>query len=419
MAHIWKLITSRHDNLHPYAQIISRLSVALIIYVLLNSYLTKSYIPAVVLAFMVASSFRTVALKSNAFANLLMPQIQQSDRQAVLNAVAGFDAYRDRSNALIKRRYALFAKMPFKHRKIATEAGYLDRLQALEQKVAANAKVVAGLARFAKKKYAVKAYELGSARPVSNISVIELLHHYVRDWSQELTDERTLLFEPLLSNLRKEFGQDVEATGNKKVLVPGSGLARAAYEISKLGFQTEAVEYSHLMDIAAHFVYNVKDNLATGPGSRFELFPYVHEFSHQEATASQLRGVYIPDVGDIKKPKNLTLGYGDFTEMAETHAGEYDAIVSLFLIDTAENVMNYLDSIQALLKPGGIWINYGPLKWGTAPQAEFNLEEMKRVIPKFGLVIEKEFQGFNEYNGDRQSLWQDAYKIRGWVARKA
>lgn len=341
----------------------------------------------------------------------------QGDRQAILNAIAAFDAYKDRTSALIRRRYALFAKMPLRHRQIATEAGYLDRLNDMEQRIDVNAKIATGLARFAKKKYNVKEYEmLAVSHPLSNGTVIELLHHYVRDWSAEMAGERKQLFQPLLSSLDKEFAASSRAS--KKVLVPGSGLARAAYEISQMGFQTEAFEYSHLMDIAAQFVYNFKGHMS-GVGSQFELFPYVHEFSHQEATAAQVRGVKVPDVdGDFKKPKNLTLGYGDFTALASTNPGEYDAVVSLFLIDTAENILKYLDAIHALLKPGGVWINYGPLKWGTAPQVEFNMEELQRVIPKFGFSIEKKFEGLNEYNGDRKSLWQGAYKIRGWVARK-
>jgi hypothetical protein len=55
----------------------------------------------------------------------------------------------------------------------------------------------------------------------------------------------------------------------------------------------------------------------------------------------------------------------------------YDAIVTLFFIDTAENVLQYLDVIKQLLKPGGVWINYGPLKngelWGVCCTAEPDL----------------------------------------------
>lgn len=360
---------------------------------------------------MVASSFKIAQAN---IAHLIMPAAP-SDRQGILNAVAAFDAYKDNTNALIRRRYALFAKMPMKYRKVAADVGYLNRLQEMEKRIVANSRVISGLSRFAKKKHAIKEYELRTARSLPNISVIELLYHYVRDWSSDLLGEREELFKPLLTSLSKEF--DEESRSSKNVLVPGSGLARAAYEISQLGFQTQAVEYSHLMNIAAQFVYDFK-NYVSGADTQFEFYPYVHEFSHQASTESQLRAVMSPDIPGLKQPKNLELGYGDFTEMAVTNPQQYDAVVSLFLIDTAECAMKYLDAIHDLLKPGGIWINYGPLKWGTAPQVELNLEELEQVITKFDFTIETRFNGLNEYNGDRKSLWQGAYKIRGWVARK-
>lgn len=36
---------------------------------------------------------------------------------------------------------------------------------------------------------------------------------------------------------------------------------------------------------------------------------------------------------------------------------------TLFFIDTAHNVLDYLDQIYRSLVPGGWWINEGPLLW--------------------------------------------------------
>lgn len=336
------------------------------------------------------------------------------DRQCILNEVAALDAYKDKAFSLVRRRYALFAKMASHHRQIATEVGYLDRLYSIESKIASNSVVINALAKYARKKYSIRDYELRSARPVPNSHVVELLHQFVRDWSHELDPERNELFEPLLASLSNEFC--AESRPQKRVLVPGSGLARAAYEISSMGFQTNALEYSHLMDTAAQFLFEL--NTTSLGSDQFELYPYVHDFSHQVSGQSQLRGIISPNVSVLKKPPSLTLGFGDFTQVALTEPKSYDAIVTLFLIDTAENALQYLDAIRVLLKPGGIWINYGPLKWGTAPQVEFTLEELELVISKLNFTIESKFSGTNEYNGDKLSLWKGMYKICGWVARK-
>lgn len=367
---------------------------------------------------MIASSLRILTDKNSLAQSLLgtSGSANTSSRNAILSAIAALDGYKENTHSLLSRRYALFAKLSLTHRQIATDVGYLDRLHEISVRIDNNVRIVRALAKFARRKHAVKDSELQAVRPLSNGAVIELLNHYVRDWSNETAADRNLLFEPILTRLQNEFP---DAT-NKKVLVPGSGLARLAYEISALGFHTEAQEYSHLMDIAAQFVYEYKGYLP-GTSGGFELYPYVHEFSHQASTEAQLRSITVPDTATEKKfqkPKTLNLGYGDFTQLVGISPGQYDAVVTLYLIDTAENALKYIDAIRTLLRPGGVWINFGPLKWGTAPQVEFNLEELKRVIEKLDFTIEDSFQGENEYNGDRFALWQGKYLVRGWVARK-
>ena len=41
----------------------------------------------------------------------------------------------------------------------------------------------------------------------------------------------------------------------------------------------------------------------------------------------------------------------------------FDAVTTCFFIDTAPNVIKYIETINHCLKQGGIWINIGPLLW--------------------------------------------------------
>lgn len=407
--------------------------------------------------------------------------------------------------------------MSFKHREIASSVGYLDRLNVLESRVLANERILLAMTQFAFDHYKVRDSELRLAKPAPNTAIIELLHHFVRDWSSDTVAQRNELFKPILTLLNKEFpvseaeheclvnvaqstarptsSETSEITTDPlpmpttsrtplRVLVPGSGLGRLAYEISRMGFQTDALEYSCMMDIAANFVFRFPEKLRSAdngnsPSTYFDFYPYIHDFSHQIKGQYQSRPSTIPEFelpeyllpmgkkgssSDTKKndgdddvamniydkpmfhptlriPSTLSLGYGDFTQLVQqpnpvqkmlfssdhrtfnernsnSQNGKYDAVVTLFLIDTAENALTYMESIQSLLKPGGLWINYGPLKWGTAPQVEFTLEELEMVIAKMGFEIENKWEGQNEYNGDAESLWKGIYQIRGWSARK-
>jgi len=83
---------------------------------------------------------------------------------------------------------------------------------------------------------------------------------------------------------------------------------------------------------------------------------------------------------------NQTIGdfeevYGSESHPDEPHAGQWDAIMTCFFIDTvskfplthragivepmskAKNIVNYLRIIHRILAPGGVWINLGPLQF--------------------------------------------------------
>lgn len=41
--------------------------------------------------------------------------------------------------------------------------------------------------------------------------------------------------------------------------------------------------------------------------------------------------------------------------------GQWDAVLTCFFIDTAQNIVTYIETIATLLREGGVWINLGPL----------------------------------------------------------
>ena len=47
----------------------------------------------------------------------------------------------------------------------------------------------------------------------------------------------------------------------------------------------------------------------------------------------------------------------------EEYKDAFDAVATVFFIDTAPNLINYIETVKHCLKPGGIWANLGPLLW--------------------------------------------------------
>jgi carnosine N-methyltransferase len=66
---------------------------------------------------------------------------------------------------------------------------------------------------------------------------------------------------------------------------------------------------------------------------------------------------------------------GDFMEVygAPEQTAQWDAVATCFFIDTAHNVVEYLEVIARCLKPGGVWVNFGPLLFHWADGEEMSV----------------------------------------------
>lgn len=73
------------------------------------------------------------------------------------------------------------------------------------------------------------------------------------------------------------------------------------------------------------------------------------------------RGVKIPDVFPGELPPDADFSYtaGEFIEVYRTQPESIDAVCTCFFIDTANNIIDYIQTIYEILRPGGIWINLG------------------------------------------------------------
>ncbi|KAK9463467.1 N2227-like protein-domain-containing protein [Lipomyces oligophaga] len=335
----------------------------------------------------------------------IAPIIGSSERQYLIDSVAGLGNYTNEMKKISDRRRTLFSRMSASHQRLVKSTGYTQRIQNVAKAIKANERITASIADYAKTKFKISRSELLQATPSRHSRVVELLKHFVRDWSEEGARERRITFTPILDSLLDEFGSEPT---DKRVLVPGAGVGRLAYDISQLGFTTEANEYSYLMHLGHLYILSFEQD-------SLEVYPFIHSFSYQKSEADQLRPIAFPDLTPTVKKDNLSATYGDFLQLK---GQTYNAIVTLFFIDTAEDVLTYIETIHRLLEPEGVWINCGPLKWGTAPRVEFTVEELLKVLPKMGFKVEKRWSCNAEYVADSESLWHGYYGIEGWVARK-
>ncbi|KAH8827108.1 N2227-domain-containing protein [Flagelloscypha sp. PMI_526] len=253
------------------------------------------------------------------------------------------------------------------------------------------------------------------------------LKQLVRDWSEEGASEREKCYEPLIHGLLSHFSDIPPAERrNFRVLVPGAGLGRLAFDIAKLGFACQGNEFSHYMLLASYFMLN-----KTKQVNEFTIYPYIHSFSNIDTKSSMLRPITIPDVLPSDLPKAPTSHswqeiYGGDPDPDEPQSGLWDAVLTCFFIDTAKNIVNYLRIIHKILAPGGVWINLGPLLWhwenneSNDPSIELDLEEVKALAQSIGLEIVPESERTIEttYTNNERGMLQYTYKAAYFVAKK-
>lgn len=217
------------------------------------------------------------------------------------------------------------------------------------------------------------------------------LRQCVRDWSAEGQKERAQCYGPLLEALAKRFPTPASRRG-KRVIVPGSGLGRLVWETSHLGFDAQGNEFSYYMLLCSYLILN-----GGGGKNAYTMHPFIYETKNLLNFKNQNRAITIPDVDPAHLPEGsgFSMVAGDFLEVFNNQMGEIDALLTCFFLDTANNVLKYIETISKLLKVGGYWMNFGPLLYHFAEMhdelsVELNYEEIKSTFGAFGLELEEE-----------------------------
>jgi carnosine N-methyltransferase len=253
---------------------------------------------------------------------------------------------------------------------------YLDTLNVVDDAIDQNAELAmailrAGLQSFGRPSPPPTTFEGKDApdwRGQANSSDFEkarsTLRQFYRDWSEEGAAEREASYGPVIRALQAERTSRSGAT--MQVLVPGAGLGRLVFDLCCDGFRTEGNEISYHQLLASSYILNYC------PAARTHtLFPWAHSFSNHKSRANHLRSVQVPDLhpgetlGSIKNAGEMSMSASDFLLLYgdDAQKDSFDAVVTLFFLDTAPNVIRYIEAIKNCLRPGGILVNMGPLLW--------------------------------------------------------
>lgn len=309
-------------------------------------------------------------------------------------------------------------------------------------------------------------YWMDAATPSDIGKANSTIRQFFRDWSREGQRERDVCYGPVLCDLEKHFG----SSAGVKVLIPGAGLGRLVLELCLAGYHAEGNEISYHQLFASNWVLNH----STRP-QEFAIHPFALQFSNVKTREQQLRKVMIPDVHpatavaerlsttNASTPQeqeqeqehqvgSMSMTSSDFllAYSQASHANAFDAVATVFFIDTAPNLIRYIQTLHHCLRQGGVWTNVGPLLWhfdgnadneGVADEqsaedtdkanegdrgiaepgcVELSEEEVILLLEKMGftVTVTPEAQGECGYIQDPDSMMQHIYRPSHWVAVK-
>ncbi|MCJ8746711.1 hypothetical protein PDJAM_G00144830 [Pangasius djambal] len=347
------------------------------------------------------------------------------ERQHFWKIINAFRYYRTHVEERLKRCERHFLSLPRRHQQLLS--GFLDKLAEIRRCMECNHEVLQAIIQNCTHMFENMEYDeddnMRKAGPSSTFDMDKLkstIKQFVRDWSEAGKAERDSCYMPIIEEIQKQFPPEKCDVSKVKVLVPGAGLGRLAWEIACRGYACQGNEWSFFMLFSSNFILNrcEKENSLT-------LYPWVHQFSNNKMSGDQTRAVTFPDVNPHSLPpdSDFSMTAGDFLEVY-TDPNTWDCVATCFFIDTAHNVLEYIETIWNILKPGGVWINLGPLLYHFENMAnelsiELSYEEIKDAVVKCGFQPEVERESvLTTYTENERSMLKYLYDCVFFVVRK-
>lgn len=187
-------------------------------------------------------------------------------------------------------------------------------------------------------------------------------------------------------------------------------MGRLAFELAyghrQQRHRVVALDISPVMAAATASVLRLLLRAPPQEAAALEVYPFLHDpLINQHSHAARFHPVMCPDAAAVKQARraaagpaswssSLSLEIGDLVALADAQPGSQDAVVTCFLIDTGKHVLDYLWAIRRLLRPGGAWLNLGPLNYHVTlldGAVQLTFEEVEAAAAEMGFVKQPGF----------------------------
>ncbi|XP_050316066.1 carnosine N-methyltransferase [Anthonomus grandis grandis] len=350
----------------------------------------------------------------------------QEERAYFLRVINTFKSYQELSRKRIQHKEKCVGSLPNQHKKWLNK--YYEDLQKLKEGVDKNAEFIPMVLKHACSMFDNVYCNTEMPQSEQQLGVLNeglekvqsVFKQLMRDWSSLGAAERKQCYDPIIQEILVHFPEEHYDRAEVQVLVPGAGLGRLAFEIASRGFKCQGNEFNLFMLIVSFYVLNLCKNV-----DEYLIYPWIHQYCNNHSVDDQLTTAKFPDVKPMPSAEgNFSMTAGDFLEVY-TMKEEWDCVATCFFIDCAPNVVQFIETIYEILKPGGVWINLGPLLYHYSDvKKEKSIEPSFKVvcdvIKKVGFQMEKCETGVKtKYCQNPNSMLQYEYDSVFFVCRKA
>jgi len=364
------------------------------------------------------------------------PVGEEEEKKHFLRILQAFRNYNRDAKDRLHGSMDYFKRIPAKHKSLLKDSGFEDNLKNVENCIDVNSGVIKEIIDGVERMFENQTHDQQSTAdkdtdesklrtiPMDVEKVHSTLKSFVRDWSSDGKLERDQCYKPILDEIDQIFGHlNTAQRSNTNILVPGAGLGRLAFDIASQGYVCQGNEFSLFMLIASNYVLNRCKSI-----NCCTIYPWIHQYTNNLAIDDQIKPVTFPDIDPLEMPKdaNFSMIAGDFLEVYSDGAfvSSQDCVVTSFFIDCAHNVVEFIELIHRILKPGGKWINFGPLLYHFAEipresSIEPSYDIVRSIIEKTGFEFKREETGkVATYCQNPRSMLQYTYKCVSFTCAK-
>ena len=155
--------------------------------------------------------------------------------------------------------------------------------------------------------------------------------------------------------------------------------------------------------------------------SRF--YPWIHDLKNRMDMKDVTTPIPFPDIDPSDRPENFQFQMipGEFMKVVQDiPEGSFDAIITTFFLETSQ-LMEYIDTIAKLLKPEGLWINFGPLNFCSEDPFPMTLDMFKSLLKnqfKFEFLKDELVETSYGQSSVDNSMFSLNLKCAFWTCKK-